>query len=117
MGIVLAFLLLMIIKGPSQAVLLRSLLALCIVMAFKSLEGGRSRVLGFVGKYAAIMYLIHVLFIVLLPKIVYYPRYSVLVFVLFAIACLAVAMLIELLERVTCYDKLRLSLISALSHI
>ena len=116
MGIVLALLLLKVTENLSLAVLLRALLALCIVMAFKSLDGGKSRVLGFVGKYAAIMYLIHVLFIVLLPKVVYYPRYSVLVFVLFAIVCLTSAMVIDWLERVTRYDKLRLSLVSAVSH-
>ena len=115
-GIVLALLLLKVTKNLSLSILIRALLALCIVVVFRSLEGGKSRALGFMGKYAAIMYLIHVLFIVLLPKIIYYPRYSVLVFVLFAIACLAAAMVIGWLERVTRYDKLRLSLVSAVSH-
>ncbi len=116
MGLVLALLLLKVTENLSLAVLLRALLALCIVVAFKFLDGGKSRVLGYVGKYAAIMYLIHVLFIVLLPKVIYYPRYSVLVFVLFVIVCLTSALVIDWLERVTRYDKLRLSLVSAVSH-
>ena len=111
-GVVLSILLLKVIKDPYQAVLLRALLALCIVVIFKSLEGSDSRVLGFVGKYATIMYLTHVLLLVLLPRIIYYPKYSILVFLLFAIACLAIAMMIDWLERVSRYDKLRLALVS-----
>jgi len=113
-GVVFSILLLSVIKNPNQAVLIRALLALCIVVAFKSFEGSASRVLGFMGKYATIMYLTHVLFIKLLPKIVYYPKYSVLIFLFFVIACLAFAMAIDWLERVTRYDKLRLALINSL---
>ena len=113
-GVVLSILLLKVIKDPYQAVLLRALLALCIVVAFKSFNGSDSRVLRFVGKYATIMYLTHVLLLILLPKIIYYPRYSVLVFVLFAILCLAFAMMIYWLKKVTCYDKLRLAIVNNL---
>ena len=115
-SVILSILLLNIIKDSDQSVLLRALLALCIVVAFKLFEGGNSHVLGFVGKYATIMYLTHVLFIVLLPKIVFFTRHSFLVFVCFAFACLAVAMVIEWLERVIRYDKFRLSLVSFVSH-
>ena len=113
-GVVLSILLLKIIKDPYQAVLLRAFLALCIVVVFKSLNGSDSRVLRFVGKYATIMYLTHVLLLVLLPKIIYYPRYSVLILVFFAILCLAFAMVIDWLEKVTRYDKLRLALVNNL---
>lgn len=113
-GIVLSILLLRVIKDPYQAVLLRALWALCIVVAFKSLEGSDSRALRFVGNYATIMYLTHVLLLVLLPKIIYFPRYSVLVFVFFAILCLAFAMMIDWLKKVTCYDKLRLAIVNSL---
>ena len=114
LGVVLSILLLRVIKNPNQAVLIRALLTLCIVVAFKSFEGSTSRVLGFVGKYATIMYLTHVLLIKLLPRIVYYPKYAVLIFLFFIIACLAVAMAIDWLERVTRYDKLRLALVNSL---
>lgn len=114
LGVVLSILLLGVIKNPNQAVLIRALLALCIVVAFMSFEGRGSRVLGFVGKYATIMYLTHVLLIKLLPRIVYYPKYSVLIFLFFVIACLAFAVAIDWLERVTRYDKLRLALVNSL---
>lgn len=109
-----SILLLKVIKDPYQAVLLRALLALCIVVAFKSFNGSDSRVLRFLGKYATIMYLTHVLLLVLLPKIVYYPRYSVLVFVFFAILCLAFAIVIDWLKKVTRYEKLRLTIVNSL---
>lgn len=113
-GGVLSILLLKVIEDPNHAVLIRALLALCIVVTFKSFEGSDSHVLGFVGKYATIMYLTHVLLIELMPKIVYYPRYSALIFLFFVIVCLAVAMAIDWLERVTRYDKLRLVLVNSL---
>ena len=113
-GIVLSVLLLKVIKDPNQAVLLRALLALCIVVAFKLFEGGDSHVLGFVGKYATIMYLTHALLLVLLPRFFYFSRYSVLAFALFALVCLAFAMLIDWVERVTRYNKIRLALVNGL---
>ena len=112
-GVVLSILLL-ILKNPNQAILIRALLSLCIVVAFKSSDVSVSLVMGFVGKYATIMYLTHVLFIKLMPGIVYYPKYSVLIFLFFLIACLAVAMAIYYLERVTRYEKLRLALVHSL---
>lgn len=114
-GILLAVLLLKVVKDPYQAVLIRALLVLSIVVAYKSFDGGNSRVLCFVGKYSAIMYLTHVLLIILLPNVVYCSSYSVLVFVIFALGCLAVAMTIDWLQKVTCYDKLRQALVSAVN--
>ena len=116
-GVVLSILLIKVIKDPYQAVLIRALLALCIVVAIKSLEGGDSCFLGFVGKYVTIMYLTHVLLLVLLPQIIHYPKYSIIVFVLLFIVCLAIAIMIEWLERVSCYDKLRLALVSKVNSL
>ena len=113
-GVALSLLLLKVIKNPYHAVLMRALLALCIVFALKSFEGRVSSVFGFVGKYATIMYLTHVLIIILLPGIVYYPKYSVLIFLFFAIACMAVAMAIDWFVRATRYDKLRRTLVNGL---
>ena len=114
LGVILSILLLNVIKDPYQAVLLRALLALCIVVAFRMFNGRDSHVLGYMGKYATIMYLTHVLLIVLLSRIIYYPKYSFLVFVIFAMACLGIAMVINWLERVTRYEKLRLVLVNSL---
>lgn len=116
LGVLLSVLLLRYIKNPYLAVLVRALLALCLVVALKSFGNGNTRMLCFVGKYASIMYLTHVLLIILLPKFVYFPSFSILVFLLFAIACLAIAMMIDWLERVLRYDKLRQLLLSAVNH-
>lgn len=116
-GAALSLLLLKVIKNPNQAVLIRALLALCIVVLFRSFEGCDSRVLGFVGKYATIMYLTHVLLLVLLPRIIYYPKYSALVFLFFVIVCLAVAMTIDWIERVLHYDKLRLAIVNRVNSL
>jgi len=116
LGALLSVLLLRYVKSPYPAVLVRAFLAVCLVVAFKSFENDGFRFLGFVGKYASIMYLTHVLLIILLRKFVYYPSSSVLVFLLFTMACLAVAMAIDWLERILRYDKLRQILVSAVNH-
>ena len=116
MGVSLSIVWLKVVKDPYLAVLIRALLAFCIVVVYKSFNVGDIRIMAFVGKYAAIMYLTHVLLIILLPKVVYYPRYSLLVFVLFALACLVVAITIDWLQRVTRYDKLRQELVSAVNQ-
>ena len=113
-GVSLAFFLLKAIKDSNQAIIIRALLALCIIVAFKFFEKREFHVLGFMGKYATIIYLTHVLLLVLLPGLVFSPKYSVVVFVLFAIVCLAVAIAIVWLERVTRYDKLRLAIVNQL---
>ena len=115
-GALLSVLLLRYVKSPYPAVLVRALLATCLVVAFKSFKNDGIRILGFVGKYASIMYLTHVLLIILLRKFVYHPSSSILVFLLFTMVCLAVAMAIDWLERILRYDKLRMMLVSAVNH-
>ena len=61
------------------------------------------------------MYLTHVLFIKIIPQIVYYPKYSVLVFILFVVICWGAAIFIAWLEKVLRYDKLRLALVNRLN--
>ena len=111
MGVALSFLLLYVIKDSDQAVLIRAFLALCIVVTYKLFDAGKLNILSFLGKYATIMYLTHVLFLVLLPKVVYYPKYSIFVFVLFVIVCLMMALMIGCLEKASRFDRLRLALI------
>ena len=113
-GIILSLLLLEVIKNPYQAVLIRALLALSIIVAYKSFNGNDSHLFEFVGKYATIMYLTHVLFLVLLPQFFYFSKCSILIYLFFTIVCLAAAMLIDWLERVTCYNKVRLSIVNHL---
>lgn len=116
LGVLSSVFLLRYIKNPYLAVLVRAFFALCLVVALKSFGNCNTRLLCFVGKYASIMYLTHVLLIILLRKFVYYPSSSILVFLLFSMACLAVAVTIDWLERVLRYDKLRKMLVSAVNH-
>lgn len=115
MIIIVSLLLIKVVKYPYQAILLRAVLALCIVCTYKSCRCHISSVLEYVGKYAAIMYLTHVLFLKIIPQIVYYPKYSVLVFVLFFAICLSAAIFIAWLEKVLRYDKLRLAVVNRLN--
>ena len=113
MIVALSVLLLRVIKDPYQAVLLQALMALCIVCAFKAISY-KGNLLGHVGKYATIMYLTHVLFLKIIPQVIFFPKYSVLVFILFAIICFVTAYFITWLEKVSHYDKLRLALVNRL---
>lgn len=110
----LSWLLLKAVKDPSHAVLIRAVMALCIVYAYKTISCNSSKVIGYVGKFSAIMYLTHMLFLKIIPQIVYYSQYSVLVFSLFIVICLGAARFIAYLEQVTHYDKLRISLLNHL---
>ena len=107
----LAVLHVMVVKDPYVAVLLRASMAFCVIVAYKSIGNKHISVLGFVGKYATIMYLIHMLFIKLIPGVIYGAKYSVLIFVVLVAICLATAMLIDALEKLSRYDRLRVGII------
>ncbi len=117
MGVALSFLLLNVIRDPDQSVLIRAFLAFCIVVAYKLFDAGKLNILGFLGKYSTIMYLTHVLLLVLLPKIIYYPKYSISVFILFVIVCMVMAIMIDCMERTLRFDRLRLALIKKVAII
>lgn len=107
----LAVLHLMIVKDPYVAVLIRALMALCIIVVYKSFGNQQVSALEFVGKYATIMYLIHMLFIKLIPGVIYGVKYSVLVFMLFVAVCLLAAMLVDAMEKLFHYDRLRVGIV------
>jgi peptidoglycan/LPS O-acetylase OafA/YrhL len=107
----LAVLHLMVVKDPYVAVLIRALMALCIIGVYKSFGNQQTFALEFVGKYATFMYLIHMLFIKLIPGVIYGVKYSVLVFMLFVAVCLVAAMLIDALEKLSRYDRLRVGVV------
>ncbi len=107
----LAILHLRVVKDPYVAVLLRALMAFCVIVAYKSIGDKHISVLEFVGKYATIMYLIHMLFIKLLSGVIYGMKYSVLVFVVLVAICLVTAMLIDALEKLSRYDRLRVGIV------
>ncbi len=115
-GMCLSLLLLKVVRDPYVAVLIRAFLALSIVVVYKSFSRDDMRILNFVGKYSAFMYLTHVLLIVLLPKVVYFSHVSVLVFVFFSLSSLLVAMVIDWLQKISRYDKLRMALLSIVNQ-
>lgn len=100
-----------VVKDPYVAVLLRASMAFCVIVAYKSIGDKHISVLEFVGKYATIMYLIHMLFIKLIPGVIYGVKYSVLIFVVLVAICLATAMLIDALEKLSRYDRLHVGIV------
>ena len=103
--------------SPYLAILIRALLAVCIVWVFKSFEGSRISLFHFLGKYSAVMYLTHVLLILLIPSVLYYPKFSLLAFIIFAVASLSVSIVIDWLQKVSHYDKLRLALVNSVNKL
>ncbi len=101
----------MVVKDPYVAVLLRASMAFCVIVAYKSIGDKHIPVLNFVGKYATMMYLIHMLFIKLIPGIIYGAKYSVLIFVVLVAICIVAAMLIDALEKLFRYDRLRVGIV------
>lgn len=101
----------MVVKDLYVAVLLRALMAFCVIVAYKSIGDKHISVLEFIGKYATIMYLTHMLFIKLLSGVIYGAKYSVLIFVVFVAFCLVTAMLIDALEKLSRYDRLRVGIV------
>lgn len=102
---------LMMVKDTYVAVWFRALMALCIIVVYKSLDSQLVPVLEFVGKYATTMYLTHMLFIKLIPGMIYGVKYSVLIFMVFVAVCLVAAVLIDALEKLSCYDRLRIGIV------
>jgi peptidoglycan/LPS O-acetylase OafA/YrhL len=104
-------------RSPYQALLIRAALAFLIVLTFKICGGERTPILPFLGKYSAIMYLIHVLFIILIPQIIYYSEHSISAYVVFVGISLIMAIFIDWLEKVSHFDKLRLTLVNRVNNL
>ena len=113
----LSVLLLKVVKDPYQAILVRALLALCIVYALKAFRQYGSFLADYIGKYATIMYLTHVLLLVLIPGINSFLKYSFPVFLVFTVACLAIAIVIDHLEKVSRLDEMRKALTARIDRL
>ena len=74
-------------------------------------------VLQYLGTLSGTMYFTHSLFIVLIPSILYFPRFSPFVFLLFLLISVCTAFLISQVTRLTRWDRLRDCLVSRLSQI
>ena len=97
-----------------EAMIIRALLALsivCFLVFLFSFFPNCGRVLGFIGKYATIMYLTHSLLQSLMNNLIYSLHYPILVFLLFAVISFGVAVLIDGLQRLVKYEKLKISLV------
>ena len=88
------------------AILIRAVLAVVIVYLYSSTVNGFAPI-RYVGQFATTMYLVHTLIQILIPKVVYAPKYPVLIFLLFFSMSLVVAMLNNYLQKLIRYDKLQ----------
>lgn len=98
--------------SPYLAILIRALMAVCIVLTYKEFGGDHISLFSFFGKYSAVMYLTHVLLIMLIPKFLYCSRYALIAFIIFVGASLLMSIMIDWLQKVLHYDKLRLALVN-----
>ena len=108
---------LMVVKDPYVAVLIRAVMALCIIVVYKSYGNKHFTILEFVGKYATIMYLTHILFVILIPEVIYGVKYSVLIFIVFVFVCLVAAMIIDALQKWFRYDRLRVGIVKQINKL
>ena len=91
---------------PYENVVVKAFMAASMV-CFYSYAFRGNKVLEFIGKYSTILYLVHTLFLVLIPGVVYAPKFPILVFLLFMALSLAAAILISYLQKLVRYDKLQ----------
>lgn len=113
----LAVLQLMVVNDPYVAVLIRAVMAFCIIVVYKSFGNQHFTIIKFVGKYATIMYLTHILFVILIPGVVYGVKYSVLIFSVFVAVCLVAAMMIDALQKWFRYDRLRVGIVKQINKL
>ena len=103
--------------SPYLAVLIRALLAVCVVLIYKEFGGDHISLFSFLGKYSAVMYLTHVLLIILIPKVLYYSKFSLVAFIIFVVASLLMSIVIDWLQKILHYDKLRHELVNMASKL
>lgn len=92
--------------GVYYAILIRAAMAVSVAYLF-SLISNKLAPLQYVGQFATTMYLLHTLFLKLIPNVVYAPRYPILIFLWFLALSLAGAVLIGYLQKLVRYDKLQ----------
>ena len=98
------------------AILIRAVLAVVIVYLYSLTMNGFSPI-RFVGQFATTMYLVHTLIQILIPRVVYAPKYPVLIFLLFFAISMVAAMLINYLQKLVRYDKLQVFVLEKVNQI
>ena len=101
---------------PYEIIVVKAFLATSMVCLYSYVFRG-NKVLEFIGKYSMIVYLVHALLLVLIPKLVYAPKEPILIFLLFMALSLIAAVLISLLQRLIRYDKLQAYLVNKLNEL
>lgn len=92
--------------GVYYTILVRAAMAVSVAYLF-SLASSQFAPLQYVGQFATTMYLLHTLFLKLIPNVVYAPRFPILIFLWFLAFSLAGAVLIGYLQKLVRYDNLQ----------
>ena len=98
------------------AILIRAVMAVSVAYLF-SLSSSQFAPLQYVGQLATTMYLLHTLFLKLIPNVVYAPRFPILIFFWFLVFSLAGAMLIGYLQKRVRYDNLQGSVLGKVERV
>lgn len=114
----LALMVLYLVSGIQayEAILVKSIMAVAIVCLYYYAFRGVC-FLQFIGKYSTFIYLVHVLFIILIPNVIYAPRNPALIFVLFFALSFLSARLITYLQKLVRYDKLQMYLVNKANQL
>ena len=102
--------------GVYYTILIRAAMAVSVAYLF-SLSSSQFAPLQYVGQLATTMYLLHTLFLKLIPDVVYAPRYPILIFLWFLALSLAGAVLIGYLQKWIRYDKLQAFILDKVKRI
>lgn len=102
--------------GVYYVILVRAVMAAVVVYLY-SLTKGKLLPIQYVGQFATTMYLLHTLFLKLIPDVVYAPRYPILIFLWFLVLSMAGAMLITYLQKLVRYDKLQAFVLDKVNRI
>lgn len=102
--------------GIYYVILVRAVMVV-VVVYFYSLTMSKLSPIQHVGQFATTMYLLHTLFLKLIPNVVYAPRYPILIFLWFFVLSMAGAMLITYLQKVVRYDKLQTFVLDKVNRI
>ena len=91
---------------PYENIVVKAFMAVSMV-CFYSFAFRGNKVLEFIGKYSTIVYLVHTVFQVLIPGVVYAPKVPILIFLLFVALSLTAAFFISYLQKLVRFDKLQ----------
>lgn len=93
-------------------------LAFSIAIVIRSLRNHYAfPVMMFLGKHSGTMYFTHSLFLILIPSVIYFTRFTPLIFLWFLLIALGVALLIDQAQRLTRYRRLQERIVQYLNQV